>query len=208
VPAITTKAWDERFRKEGKVFEHPHEDLWSIVDLLKEKGSKRILDLGSGSGRHLVYLAKNGFSAYGLDNSPAGIDIAKKWLEREGLFADMKLQEMTDRLPYADNFFNAVISVQVIHHAKADLIQKIIKEIERVLKKGGFVFITVPKLRTQGKEFTQIEPNTFIPLDGPEKGLPHHYFTPRELHMFFAGFSVIDIHLDSTNHYCLSGVKR
>lgn len=205
---ISTKAWDKRFAKEGKVFEEPHEDVSGIAELLKEKGSKTVLDLGSGTGRHLVFLAKSGFSVFGLDNSRTGIRMAKSWLKSEGANAALHRQEMTEEFPYEDNFFDAVISIQVIHHARVEEIKRTIQEIERIVKKGGFIFITVPKGRTQGKEFTQIEPGTFIPLDGPEKGLPHHYFTPRELKGFFRNFLITDLHLDSHDHYCLSGFKR
>jgi SAM-dependent methyltransferase len=205
---ITSKAWDKRFKKEGKVFEEPHEDMSGIISALKEKGARTILDLGSGSGRHVVFLARNGFSVFGLDNSPEGTRIAKNWLEHEGLSADFHVQEMTAPLPYPDIFFDAVISIQVIHHARPLTIKRIVKEVARVLKKDGFVFMTVPKEKTQAKEFMEIEPCTFIPLDGPEKGLPHYYFTPEKLDNFFIGFSITDIHQDSTGHYCLSGFKR
>ena len=204
---ITTKVWDRRFRKEGKVFETPHEDIPRIITLLKEKGAGSVLDLGSGSGRHAVLLARSGFFVSCLDNSSAGTLIAKKWLAQEALSADFHVQEMTDPFPYPDNFFDAVISIQVIHHARPVTIRKMVKEIARVLKKGGFAFVSVPKEKTQAKKFAEIEPSTFVPLDGPEKGLPHYYFTPETLEEFFAGFSVTDIHLDSTGHYCLSGFK-
>lgn len=205
---ISTNAWDKRFKKEGRVFEEPHEDLPGIVNLLKEKGARTVLDLGSGTGRHLVVLAKSGFSVFGLDNSRTGIRMAKNWLKSEGVTADLHRQEMTKEFPYADSFFDAVLSIQVIHHAEVAAIKRTIKEIERVLKKGGFIFITVPNERTQGKEFAQIEPDTFIPLDGPEKGLPHHYFTTGELKRFFRNFLITDLHLDSNDHYCLSGFKQ
>jgi len=204
---ITTKVWDKRFRKEGKVFEQPHEDMPGIISLLKEKGARTILDLGSGSGRHLVPLARNGFFVFGLDNSPEGTRIAKNWLNHEGLSAEFHVQEMTDPLPFPDNFFDAVLSVQVIHHARPTAIKKIVKEVARVLNKNGFVFISVPKEKTQAKKFMEIEPCTFVPLDGPEKGLPHYYFTPEKLKECFSGFSITDIHLDSTGHYCVSGFK-
>ena len=190
------------------MFEEPHEDMPGVVQLLKNNGADTILDLGCGSGRHVVYLARAGFSVYGLDNSPEGIQIGRQWLAEEGLEADLRLGSMTDRLPFDDSFFDAVISVQVIHHARIMSIRFIVQEIGRVLTKGGLVFVTVPTLRNQGETFEQIEPSTFIPLDGPEKGLPHHYFTPEELHELFRNYAVIDIHIDSVDHYCLSAIKE
>jgi SAM-dependent methyltransferase len=204
----STKAWDEIFKNKGKVFSEPHKDMPTICQTLKIRKASKVLDLGSGSGRHLVYLAKNGFRVFGLDNSPEGLAIASRWLDEEGVSADLQLQDMTTAsLPYESDFFDAVISVQVIHHGKIATIRKVVQEIERVLKRGGYIFITVPKLRNQGEEFREIEANTFIPLDGPEKGLPHHYFTPEELKELFGNFEVNDIHLDDTLHYCLTGIR-
>lgn len=204
----TTDSWEKIFQKDGKVFMESHEDMDSIIQLLKERGTKKILDLGSGSGRHMLKLAKNGFSVFGLDNSATGIEITKKELEQEGLRAELVKQEMTETFPWEDNFFDAIISVQVIHHADVQTIKEIISEIERTLKKDGFVFVTVPKLKNQGNNLEMIEPNTYVPLDGPEKGLPHHYFTPEELTNFFSNFSISDIHVDNGNHYCLSALKK
>jgi SAM-dependent methyltransferase len=154
-----------------------------------------------------MYLAANGFSLFGLDDSPKGIELARGSLSREGLTAELQIGNMTERLPYDDAFFDAVISIQVIHHADIATIRRIVREIARVLRDGAFVFISVPRQRNQAIQFREIEPNTFVPLDGTEKGLPHHYFTPEELRELFADFDVTDIHLDSTDHYCLSALK-
>lgn len=204
----STNAWNEIFKHQGKVFTEPHEDMPDIVQLLKDRGASIILDLGSGTGRHIVYLARNGFSVFGLDDSPEGIRATRQWLVEEGLDADLQLQSMTERLPYEDSFFDAVVSVQVIHHADVATIRRVVEEVRRVLKGGGFLFVTVPKLKDQGERFEQVESNTSIPLDGPERGLPHHYFTPEELREVFGGFDVAGIYLDRANHYCLSGFKR
>ena len=202
-----TTAWDAIFEDRGHVFTDPHPDLPAVAQHLKDEGLNRVLDLGCGTGRHVVYLARNGFAVHGLDNSPQAIKMSEAWLEKEHLDADVRLQEMTEKLPYADGFFDAVLSVQVIHHADVATIKRIVQEMVRVIKRGGFIFVTVPKLRNQGKSFKEIEPNTFVPLDGAEAGLPHHYFTPGEFREFFTGFEVKDIHLDEIDHYCLSGVK-
>jgi SAM-dependent methyltransferase len=210
----STDAWDEIFKRQGRVFREPHEDIPGIVQLLREHGASAVLDLGCGTGRHVLYLARSGFSVFGLDNSPEGIRLARQWLEEEGLDADLQLQSMTERLPYEDRTFDAVISVQVIHHADIATIRDIVQEITRVLKPGGFLFATVPQLKdgrpraSWGTSFEQVEPQTFLPLDGPERGLLHHYFTPEELRDLLTDFDIADIHVDSVNHHCVLGFKR
>ncbi len=201
-------AWDEIFAQHGRVFLEPHQAMPEIVQMLKDRGGRTILDLGCGTGRHVVYLAGSGFSVFGLDNSPEALKATHRWLADEGLEADLRLQDMTEKLPYQDGFFDAALCVQVIHHADMATISRVVGEISRVLKKGGYLFVTVPTLRNQAETFEQLEPNTFVPLDGPEKGLPHHYFTPEELREVFGGYDIVDIHLDVWQHYCLSAFKR
>ena len=200
--------WDEVFKKQGKFFTNPHEDMPGVVRTFEREKVRRVLDLGSGSGRHVVFLAQKGFSVYGFDKSGEGLDITRKWLKREGLKADLRSGEMIARLPYEDGFFDAVISTQVIHHAVPADIRRIVQEIRRVLKKSGPIFITVPSLRNQGEHYEEIEPGAFVPLDGREKGLPHYYFTPDTLREMFKDFEITDIHIDEVDHYALSGFRR
>jgi SAM-dependent methyltransferase len=200
--------WNGIFTERGRVFIEVHEDIARLAARLADLRGQRVLDLGSGTGRHLVQFARLGFSAFGLDDSPEGTRLARQWLASERLAADVRVGSMHDPLPYADAFFDAVIAVQVIHHARLSAIRRLVGEIARVLRPGGLVFVTVPALRNQASSFEEIEPGTFLPLDGPEKGLPHHYFSAEELRELFGGFDVDDIHVDGVNHLCLSGVKR
>ena len=122
--------------------------------------------------------------------------------------AELYLGDIFAGLPFADAAFDAVLSTQVVHHARLAQIRALVSEIERVLAGAGLVFATVPSLRNQGTQFQLIEPGTFLPLDGREAGLPHHYFTPEELYEVFEHFAVIDLHVDSDQHYCLTAQKR
>jgi tRNA G46 methylase TrmB len=39
----------------------PYEKLGPLAVAMQERGMRRVLDLGCGAGRHLVYLARQGF---------------------------------------------------------------------------------------------------------------------------------------------------
>lgn len=175
---------------------------------MRAAGARVVLDIGSGTGRHLVFFASLGFEAHGLDNSPEAVRQAETWLKDQGLRADVRLRDIARRFPYPDGYFDAIVSIQVIHHALIRTIQTIAQEIDRVCKPGGLLFVTVPGLRNQAQQFREVEPNTFVPLDGPEKGLPHHFFTATELSLLFPGFQQLDIHMDDASHLCFTATKR
>jgi cyclopropane fatty-acyl-phospholipid synthase-like methyltransferase len=109
--------WDTIFRHKGSVFTEPHEDVPEIARLLKARAAQTILDLGGGSGRHVVFFAQHGFSVFGIDHSPAGIALTQQRLSKEGLSATLRVHDITEPLPLEDASFDAVISTQVIHHA-------------------------------------------------------------------------------------------
>ena len=199
---------NEILRQNGKVLTELHEDMPGIVQLLKDKQAETVLDLGCGSGTHTLYLAQHGFFVYALDDSQEGVELTRQRLADEGLQADLRLQSMTESLPYTDAFFDAAVSIQAIHRARIAAIKNIVGEIVRVLKEGGFVFVTVPMLGDHDATGEEIEPNTFVPLDGPDKGLPYHCFTPAELLEVFGSYEITDIHIDREGQYhCLSAFK-
>lgn len=194
--------WEERFYgKEGlfrqEIFRIPHQDLPKFIELLQGMDAKRILDLGCGTGRHVITLAKQGFRVFGIDVSKKALKVTEERLNEGGLEADLKMGDIYKRLPYEDNWFDAVISIKVLHHAKVSEIRKLIRELERVMRPCGILMIEVPKSgkRHGRKRYKKLETGTFTPLQGPEKGMPHHIFRNEyELRRFFSNFDILDIH--------------
>ena len=197
--------WESIFKTKGKFFYQPHEDMERLVRILRQNKSKRVFDLGCGSGRHTVFFAKNGFDVYGMDNSRSGLEQTRDWLKKSRLRAQLKNASCYKRFPYADDSFDAIISVQVIHHAKISDIRGCISEMRRVLKPGGIIFISVPKNKKDRfrSKVKMIAPRTFVPLDGHEVGVPHYHFNKGLLRREFEGFKVMELYVDTYSHYCL-----
>lgn len=200
---MPSPGWDRIFAETGRYFTEPHEALPEMISLMKGRSFHRVLDLGCGSGRHLVPLARAGFSVFGFDNSPHGLFLAQQDLVNEQLEVHLQLGDFCDPLPYKDRSFHAVLTVQVIHHAETETIGKVVAEIERILVPGGLLFLTVPGCKSQATRFRQIEERTFIPEDGPEKGVPHHYFDESELRELLRGFQIFGFQIDDADHYSL-----
>ncbi|MBU7013496.1 MAG: class I SAM-dependent methyltransferase [Theionarchaea archaeon] len=199
--------WEEIYKRGEFLSLEPHVGIDVIAGMFTEERVNRILDLGSGAGRHVVYLARKGFDVYGLDSSPTALGHTIRILGEQKLTAHVTLHDMAT-LPYDDAYFDAVISIQVIHHNRVRDIRKTVQEITRVLRVGGLIWVTVPVSKNEpstGQE--EIEPNTFVPLDGCEKGFPHHYFKKEELLSLFEGFCIVDLHIDRANHFSLTARK-
>ncbi len=214
------KQWNKIFKWYGRVFEKPQGNMPKIVKLFRKNGVKRVLDLGCGSGRHTVYLAKNGFDVYGIDVATIGIKMTKNWLKKEKLEANLKIGSIYKKLPYEDNFFDAVVSTQTIHHEKIENIRKAIKEVERILKPKGLIFMSVRKRKLgknwekgaiiekygfQRSRYKVIGIRTYIPIERGEKGLTHYLFNKELIRKEFKNFRP-DIWVDPDGrHYCFSG---
>lgn len=206
--------WERIFKEKGYVFVDPHQDMSRLSTFFHEQEVKKILDLGCGTGRHLAFLSRAGFEVSGFDSSKTALELAMKWLKDEGLEAEVQHCRMEDPFPYTDDHFDAVISIQVIHHNLRQDILTTIHEIERVLKTGGYIFITVPILGPKPEnpeddwKLHWVEDGTYIPQSGPESGIPHHYFTEKELHGVLRNFRVLEMYMDDTDHRCVLAVKE
>ncbi|MDQ7779160.1 MAG: class I SAM-dependent methyltransferase [Planctomycetota bacterium] len=198
--------WNEVYKRDGRVFEKVQEDMPRLARLFRKHGVKRVLDLGCGTGRHVVFLASRGFEVDGLDIAPEGLRLTRQWLRRRGLRATLKLGSFYRRFPYEDGRFGAVVSTQSMHHGRLGAVRRCIREMARVLSPGGFIFVTVPRARRRTGRW--IAPRTCLPVDGKEKGLPHYFFNRRLIRKEFRGFRIHDIWLATAKHYCILGTLR
>ena len=153
------------------------------------KGGK-LLDIGCGTGLFVDKYIKNGGSGTGLDISRGMVAKARRRCP------DCEFLVGTgEKLPFADNSFNAISSVLVFSYVKDP--ESMLSEVHRVMEKGGSVALCTlgRKLITRGipslyKIGEKIRIKHVVMKDFGE-----HYYDEREMYSLFdnAGFS--DVHV-------------
>ena len=155
---------------------------------------QRILDLGCGSGKHIVMLAKEGFATAGIDVSSKAVDFAKMWVRHKGLSADLRVGT-AQNLPWEDSSFDTVVSLGVLDHMKRSDAIEAINDVHRVLCHRGLFFLSLASTEDFGYGRGQeIEPQTYIINEGVETGLiQRFYFLDEIFELMEEKFNILDI---------------
>ncbi|MFA6427482.1 MAG: class I SAM-dependent methyltransferase [Candidatus Magasanikbacteria bacterium] len=116
-----------------------------LFDVLGDVSGKKILDVGAGTGRVSIELAKRGAHVVALDVSEKMLEKIKDSrlrLTTDGQ-ARLKIKKIVgdaESLPFEDESFDGVVAAFLIVHLKDP--QRFFDEVYRVLKPGGFFVVT------------------------------------------------------------------
>jgi ubiquinone/menaquinone biosynthesis C-methylase UbiE len=119
------------------------EEYRNFFALLHVEPEQNVLEIASGSGGPAVFMVKEtGCNLTGIDINEIGVANAIKHAAENGLSDKMKfiVADASSTLPFADQSFDALISIDSINHLKDR--GKVLKEFNRVLKKGGRLLFT------------------------------------------------------------------
>ncbi len=121
-------------------------DIYLLDQLLKGRfeGKSKVLDVGCGEGRNLVYFAREGFDVYGFDKNPSALQMLQYVFKGiNPAFDERKLIEGdATKLPLPTAYFDVVISSAVLHFSESeDTFRSQIAELFRVLAPEGVLFI-------------------------------------------------------------------
>ena len=118
-----------------------------IVNFYGLRHGSRVLDVGAAKGFLVKDLLANDIDAFGLDIS----DYALKNCETEVIG---RLHKGTaENLPFPDNSFDLVLSINTIHNLEKIGVTNALKEIMRVTKKHAFVQVDSYHDETQKEIF-------------------------------------------------------
>ena len=200
--------WELIWRREGN---HPRYGSFAAPDASVVEWAQTIpahgyvLDLGCGVGRHTVYLGECGFRMAGVDIAPSGIRQTREVCLARQISFEGHLSDVT-ALVWADETFDAALSIATIHHQRRQGIIRTLAEVRRVLKRGGLLLVDFPctgtvdyhLMRSQvaAGQISELEPNTFVDeradLDDSDDGfLPHHYCDEGDLRDLLRSFEII-----------------
>jgi SAM-dependent methyltransferase len=181
----------------GKIFADPvmqemkpNPELIGLIPGWQAAGCRRVLDAGCGVGRHLFPLLQAGFRVWGADCDAQVLTLLRARLGD----ADAPLvQADLGRLPFRPGAFDLAVSVNVINHGDAATFRAYCRELARVLKAGGHLFINVSPWEFAEKvrlpQTRELEPGTLVDIATPDGAMVHHFPTPAELREQFPGFA-------------------
>ena len=162
--------WDDIFAS-NEWGRYPPEELVRFVARnfyrAPDRSQVRFLEIGCGPGANLWYLAREGFSAHGLDGSGVALERARTRFAAEGLEVELSQGDAV-ALPYADGYFDCVLDIECIYANDLRESARIIAEARRVLKPGGLFFSKTFMVGTHGDGRGQRlagEPHTYVKLD-------------------------------------------
>ncbi|MBP1155529.1 MULTISPECIES: class I SAM-dependent methyltransferase [unclassified Paenibacillus] len=151
----------------------------------------RILDAGCGEGRNLVYFLREDYDVFAVDRSEQAIQKVRKLAAElnNRLQEEQFRVEPVEKLSFANDTFDVVISCAVLHFAEDERhFQRMASEMWRVLKPGGLFFARLASNIGIENQVRPLGGNRFELPDGSERYLVDsealHYMTEK-LHGVF-----------------------
>lgn len=186
--------WTDFYNDHGRFYLIPHPKLTKFINLLKKRNAKDILDLGCGSGRHVIKMSEEGFNVSGIDYSPSAAQLAEQWLHQKGLEADIIVGDFDDKIQdFQNNSFDGILAINTLEYGEDQELQKNLKDIKALLRSRGLVLIVY-----RSKEST---------LRHPE--LPTQILEKEELKKTInEEFNIIDFEQDGNKNFVILAEKE
>jgi SAM-dependent methyltransferase len=148
--------WENSYRNRDNFVFYPHEEVIRFVsrnvrkkiglgefrDVVPDAAQTRILDLGCGIGRHVIYCHEMGLEAYGVDLSATAVQVAVAWAAEKGMGEPERKIKQGDirQLPWDDGYFDFAVSHGVLDSMPFEIARGACEELARKMRHGGLFY--------------------------------------------------------------------
>ena len=117
--------------------ENDEQDYQYLDDFVRLLDGNSILDMGCGTGGNAHFLSRRNLNVVGVDASDGMLDVARN------KFPDLIFyRENIIHTSFENSKFDGIVLAYVINHFNSDGLVLLKKEIDRVLKTNGIVFVS------------------------------------------------------------------
>jgi tellurite methyltransferase len=135
--------YDEKYQSEGRFWgEQPTSLAHKVLEILPPAGSPRLLEIGCGEGRDLVFFARNVFEVTGFDLSSEGVRKTVQWADELNLSVDVFQADLNEYRLQAR--YDVVYSSGTLQYIPSDLREGIIANYKKFTNPGGINAFTLP----------------------------------------------------------------
>jgi len=188
-PLSIENRWDILYRDYPEIYDEfahvPHRP--KMIDILHERFNlhdKIIVDVGSGSGRSSIELARYAEKVIGVEPETAMRDMAQKNTVEQGLDNIVYVDGRAEAIPLEDSAVDLVIALTATMYPPEEVIPVFINEARRVIKPVGTIVSVDVAPGWYGGELAHVidDPDADIELKAK-----HRLFVEE------AGFSYVDV---------------
>ena len=145
----------------------PQPDFVRVEEAGEIKGS--VLDVGCGTGEHVLYLASCGHDAWGVDLAPLAIDIARRKSAERNIQATFIVADVFD-LRTLGRSFNTVVDSGLLHIFSPEQRPGFASSLAKVLESGGILLRTRVQRRRPRAGTTRLQSGLSAGLPLPSVG--------------------------------------
>lgn len=162
--------WDKRYKTKGHDFgDEPSMTAEMLADKLDPVS--KVLEVGFGYGRDLLFMAQNGHLLHGVELAESGLSEARKFLSKYNLNSRVQLMDGDfSRLELRESAFDAVYAHRMLHLlGQNGLVRAFVNKAAYVLKPGGLLYVSARDERDfDPKEMREL-PDGRVEYKAPER---------------------------------------
>ena len=163
---MTTEFWQkEVYLNNRHINRYPFDRVVSAVmsSLRQLPAPLSALDLGSGTGNHLKFLAENGFEVVGIEQSPTAVSISSEFLDQNNLTAEIIRGDITDinSLAFKRKFSLILDRGSLTHNPLHDFKNSLDQISKHLLPGGMFLSYFFSRNHSSVHQATELSPSFF-----------------------------------------------